>query len=123
MIMGLGVGGYSAGLFHLTTHAAFKALLFLGAGSVIHAVHTNDMWKMGSLSKQMMITSLTFFIGSLALAGVPPFSGFYSKDMILSAAYQAHKPILFSIGLFAAFMTAFYMTRACALTFLGEPRD
>ncbi len=123
MIMAMGVLGYSASLFHLTTHAAFKALLFLGAGSVIHAVHTNDMWKMGSLSKQMMATTLTFFVGSLALAGVPPFAGFYSKDLILSAVYEAHHPVLFGVALCAAFMTAFYMTRACALTFLGEPRD
>ncbi len=123
MILAMGVLGYSASLFHLTTHAAFKALLFLGAGSVIHAVHTNDMWKMGSLSKQMMTTALTFFIGSLALAGVPPLAGFYSKDMILSVVFENHHPFLFAMALTTAFLTAFYMTRACALTFLGEPRD
>ncbi len=123
MMLGLGVLGYTASLFHLTTHAAFKALLFLGAGSVIHAVHTNDMWKMGSLSKQMMITALTVFVGSLALAGVPPFAGFYSKDMILGATYATHHYVLFVIGLLTAFLTAFYMTRACALTFMGNARE
>lgn len=123
MIMALGLSGYTAGLFHLTTHAAFKALLFLGAGSVIHAVHTNDMWKMGSLSKQMMTTALTFFIGSLALAGIWPFAGFYSKDMILTTAYQTHHRALFGMGCFTAFLTSFYMMRACALTFMGEPRE
>ncbi len=123
MIMALGVSGYTAGLFHLTTHAAFKALLFLGAGSVIHAVHTNDMWKMGSLSKQMRTTALTFFFASLALAGIWPLAGFYSKEMILNAAYATHHYALFGIGCFTAFLTAFYMMRACALTFLGEPRE
>jgi NADH-quinone oxidoreductase subunit L len=123
MMLALGVVGYTAGLFHLTTHAAFKALLFLGSGSVIHAVHTNDMWKMGSLSKQMMITFTTFFFGSLALAGIPPFAGFYSKDMILSYAYGTHHYVLFGIGLLTAFMTAFYMTRAVSLTFLGQARE
>lgn len=123
MIMGLGVSGYTAGLFHLTTHAAFKALLFLGAGSVIHAVHTNDMWKMGSLSKQMLSTSITFFVGSLALAGIWPFAGFFSKEMILNTALATHHTALFAMGCFTAFLTAFYMMRACSLTFLGSPRE
>jgi len=123
MMLGLGVAGYTAGLFHLTTHAAFKALLFLGAGSVIHAAHTNDMWKMGSLSKQMITTAMTFFIGSLALAGIWPFAGFYSKDMILTSAYQTHHYVLFGMGCFTAFLTAFYMMRACGLTFMGEARE
>src|SRR6185312_2957974 len=124
MMMGLGVMGYTAGLFHLTTHAAFKALLFLGAGSVIHAVHTNDMWKMGSLSKQMVTTFATFVIGTAALCGFPPpLAGFYSKDMVLSAALATHHQALFGIGCFTAFLTAFYMTRAVALTFLGEARE
>ena len=123
MIMALGVSGYTAGLFHLTTHAAFKALLFLGAGSVIHAVHTNDMWKMGSLSKQMLTTTVTFFCGYLALVGFPFTSGFYSKEMILATAYGTHHYALFGIGCFGAFLTAFYMTRAFALTFLGEARE
>jgi NADH-quinone oxidoreductase subunit L len=123
MMLGLGVMGYTPALFHLVTHAAFKACLFLGAGSVIHAVHTNDMWKMGSLSKQMTITFSTFIIASLALAGVWPFAGFYSKDMILGAAYHHHHYVLFGMGLMGAFMTAFYMMRACGLTFLGAPRE
>ena len=123
MMMALGVTGYTASLFHLTTHAAFKALLFLAAGSVIHAVHTNDMWKMGSLSKQMMTTALTFFVAALALAGIWPFAGFYSKEMILGYAFATHHTALFGIGCFGAFLTAFYMMRACALTFMGEPRE
>jgi NADH-quinone oxidoreductase subunit L len=123
MMMGLGLMGYTAGLFHLTTHAAFKALLFLGSGSVIHAVHTNDMWKMGSLSKQMITTAMTFFIGSLALAGIWPLAGFYSKEMILTTAFQTRHYALFVIGCITAFMTSFYMMRACALTFMGEARE
>ena len=123
MVMALGVGGYTAGLFHLTTHAAFKALLFLAAGSVIHAVHTNDMWKMGSLSKQMVITATTFFCGYFALAGVAPFAGYYSKELILSVVYGTHHHSLYVIGCIGAFLTAFYMTRAFALTFLTAPRE
>jgi NADH-quinone oxidoreductase subunit L len=123
MIMAMGVSGYTAGLFHLTTHAAFKALLFLGAGSVIHSVHTNDMWKMGSLSKQMLITTITFFCGYLALVSFPFTSGYYSKEMVLGAAYGTHHYALFAIGCVGAFLTAFYMTRAYALTFLGEARE
>jgi NADH-quinone oxidoreductase subunit L len=123
MIMALGVGGYTAGMYHLTTHAAFKALLFLGAGSVIHAVHTNDMWKMGSLSKQMISTFTTFLIGAVALAGVPPLAGFFSKEMILNTAFAQKQTVLFAIGCITAFMTSFYMTRACVLTFFGEPRE
>jgi NADH-quinone oxidoreductase subunit L len=123
MMMGLGVLGYTAALFHLTTHAAFKALLFLGAGSVIHAVHTNDMWKMGSLSKQMISTSITFFIGALALAGLWPLAGFYSKEMILAAAYGTGHYALFGLGTVTAFLTAFYIMRVCALTFLVNPHE
>lgn len=123
MMMALGVGGYAAGLFHLTTHAAFKALLFLGAGSVIHSVHTNELWKMGSLSKQMATTFTTFLIASAALAGIPPLAGFYSKEMILNAAYSTHRYALFGMASFTAFLTAFYMTRCLALAFLGEPRE
>lgn len=123
MIMGLGVGGYSAGLFHLTTHAAFKALLFLGAGSIIHAVHTNDMWKMGSLSKQMPSTFWTFLMGTLALVGFYGTSGFFSKEMILGAAYGSHHILLYAMGCAGAFMTSFYMARAFSLVFLGAPRE
>lgn len=123
MVMGLGVGGYSAGLFHLTTHAAFKALLFLGAGSIIHAVHTNDMWKMGSLSKQMPHTFWTFLTGTLSLVGFIWTSGYFSKEMILGAAYGSHHILLYIMGCFGAFLTSFYMTRAFFLVFLGEPRE
>ena len=123
MIMGLGVGGYSAGLFHLTTHAAFKALLFLGAGSIIHAVHTNDMWKMGSLSKQMPTTFWTFLMGTLSLVGFYGTSGYFSKEMILSSAYASHHYLLYVIGCAGAFLTSFYMMRAFSLVFLGEPRE
>ncbi|MCH7494661.1 MAG: NADH-quinone oxidoreductase subunit L [Candidatus Marinimicrobia bacterium] len=128
MIMALGVGGYAAGLWHLTTHAFFKALLFLGAGSVIHAVHTNDMFKMGGLRKKMPITFWTFLIATLAISGVPGFSGFFSKDAILAAALEfglanpAHI-ILFILALVTAGMTAFYMFRALFITFYGKPRD
>jgi len=123
MIMGLGVGGYSAGLFHLLTHAAFKALLFLGAGSIIHAVHTNDMWKMGSLSKQMPTTFWTFLMATLSLVAFYGTSGYFSKEMILSAAYTSHHVLLYAIGCAGAFLTSFYMMRAFSLVFLGEPRE
>ena len=128
MIMGLGVGGYTAGLAHLATHAAFKACLFLGSGSVIHAVHSQDMREMGGLRKKMPITFVTFLIATLAIAGVPGFSGFFSKDMILAAALEfgmknpAHY-VLFFGALFTAGMTAFYMFRLVIMTFLGEPKD
>ncbi|OGR89889.1 MAG: hypothetical protein A3J74_04675 [Elusimicrobia bacterium RIFCSPHIGHO2_02_FULL_57_9] len=122
MMCALGVGGYTAGLFHLTTHAFFKALLFLGAGSVIHAVHSNDMRHMGGLSKKMPITFVTMFIGTYAIAGLWPSAGFYSKELILEKVY-GHSPLMFAILLFAALLTAFYMFRLIFLTFLGSPRD
>jgi NADH-quinone oxidoreductase subunit L len=128
MIMGLGVGGYTAGLAHLTTHAAFKACLFLGSGSVIHAVHSQDIQEMGALRKKMPITFVTFLIATLAIAGVPLFSGFYSKDMILAAALEfgmrnPHHYLLFFGALGTAGLTAFYMFRLVILTFFGKPRD
>jgi len=128
MIMGLGVGGYTAGLAHLTTHAAFKACLFLGSGSVIHAVHSQDIQEMGGLRKKLPITFVTFLIATLAISGVPGFSGFYSKDMILAAALEfglkhPQHMIIFLGGLFTAGLTAFYMFRLVILTFLGTPRD
>jgi len=123
MVMGLGVGGYSAGLFHLTTHAAFKALLFLAAGSIIHSVHTNDMWKMGSLSKQMPTTFWTFLSGTLSLMGLFGTSGYFSKELILSDDYATHHTLLFVIGCAGAFLTSLYMMRAVGLVFLGEPRE
>jgi NADH-quinone oxidoreductase subunit L len=130
MIMGLGVGGYTAGLAHLTTHAAFKACLFLGSGSVIHAVHSQDIQEMGGLRKKMPITFVTFLIATLAISGVPFFSGFYSKDMILGAALEfgmkSANPlhmIFFMGALFTAGLTAFYMFRLVILTFFGAPKD
>ncbi|RAV17362.1 NADH-quinone oxidoreductase subunit L [Paenibacillus contaminans] len=125
MMMALGLGSwvaYSAGIFHLFTHAFFKALLFLGAGSVIHAVHTQDIQLMGGLSKKMKITTITFAIGTLALSGIFPFSGFWSKDAILAEAYHSNQ-LLFWIGLIAAFFTAFYMSRLFFLVFTGKKRS
>ena len=124
MFLGLGVGAWHAGLFHLTTHAFFKALMFLGSGSVIHGCHhEQDMRKMGGLRKKMPVTAYTFLIGVLAIAGVPWItSGFYSKDGILSGAY-AVAPLLFWIGMAGAVLTAFYMMRLYVMTFEGEPRD
>ncbi len=123
MFLGLGVGAWHAALFHLTTHAFFKALMFLGSGSVIHACHhEQDMRRMGGLWKKLPVTGTTFLAGVLAIAGLPFLSGFYSKDAILSGAYHRY-PVLFWIGLAAAVLTAFYMTRLFVMTFLGKPRD
>ncbi len=122
MFLGLGVGAYTGAVFHVMTHAFFKALLFLGAGSVIHAMHhEQDIRKMGGLKKKLPITHLTFLLGCIAIAGMPPFSGFFSKDEILAAAY-AHNPIYWGLGVAGAAMTAFYMFRLYATTFLGEFR-
>ena len=128
MVMGLGVGGFTAGLAHLTTHAAFKACLFLGSGSVIHAVHSQDIFEMGGLRKKMPITFVTFLIATLAIAGVPGFSGFFSKDMILgeALAFGMRNPQhlgIFIGALLTAGLTAFYMFRLVILTFFGHPRD
>jgi len=120
-VMALGLGGYTAAAFHLFTHAFFKALLFLGSGSVNHATGTFDMRLMGGLRKMMPITFWTFLIGSLSLAGVPPLSGFFSKDEILLDAWHADK-LLWLVGTLVAFMTAFYMFRAVFMTFFGEYR-
>ncbi len=122
MMLALGVGGYTAGVFHLTTHAFFKALLFLTAGSVSHAVHTFEMHSMGGLARKMPITYATFLIGAASLAGIPPFSGFWSKDEILLDAFHANK-VLFWMGVLTAMVTAYYVTRATYLVFLGQPRD
>lgn len=122
MFLGLGVGAYSGAVFHVITHAFFKALLFLAAGSVIHAMHhEQDIRKMGGLKSKLPITHLTFLIGCIAIAGVPPFSGFFSKDEILAAAY-AKDPIYWFLGVVGAAMTAFYMFRLYATTFLGQFR-
>ncbi len=113
--------GYVAGTMHLMTHAFFKGLLFLGAGSVIHAVHTNDIRDMGGLAPKMKTTAITFMIASLSIAGIFPLSGFWSKDEIVATAVS--HPIFLVLTLVIAFMTAFYMWRLCFLTFFGEPRD
>lgn len=119
MFLGLGVGAYTGAVFHVMTHAFFKALLFLGAGSVIHAMHhEQDIRKMGGLKKYMPITHITFLLACLAISGIPPFSGFFSKDEILTAAYSAN-PLYYYIGVAGALMTAFYMFRLYTLTFLG----
>ncbi len=114
--------GYMASMFHLFTHAFFKALLFLGAGSVIHAVHSNEMKDMGGLHKYMKITSITFFIACLAIAGIPPFSGFFSKDEILAAAFH-HQPVIFWTLWIVAGLTAFYMFRLYFGVFFNGKRD
>ena len=120
MFLALGVGAFSAGIFHLTTHAFFKGLLFLASGSVIHALSgEQDMRKMGALKPKIKITWAVFFIGTLALSGIPPFAGFFSKDEILWSAYNASSigPALWFLGLVGAFMTAFYSFRLIYLTF------
>ncbi len=122
MFLAVGSGAYTAALFHMITHAFFKALLFLGAGSVIHGMHhEQDMRRMGALRKLMPITAITFIIGWLAIAGVPPFAGFWSKDDILLFAYDK-SPILWAVGLVTALLTAYYMTRQVIMVFFGEAR-
>ncbi|MHB1921051.1 MAG: NADH-quinone oxidoreductase subunit L [Chitinophagaceae bacterium] len=122
MFLGLGVGAYTGAVFHVMTHAFFKALLFLGAGSVIHAMGgEQDIRKMGGLRTRMKTTYWTFLVACLAISGVPPFSGFFSKDEILSHAYS-QSPLLFLIGLLGALMTAFYMFRLLFITFFGPFR-
>ncbi len=122
MFLGLGSGAYGAGVFHVMTHAFFKALLFLGAGSVIHALHEEqDIRKMGGLRRQLPITFATFLVATLAIAGFPGLSGFFSKDEILAAAFQQH-PLLWALGLLTAGLTSFYMFRLLFLTFFGTSR-
>ena len=122
MMLAVGTGGYVAAIFHMVTHAAFKALLFLGAGSVIHGMHEEqDMRKMGALRAFMPITAGTFIVGWLAIAGVPPFSGFWSKDEILLFAL-ADSTLLYVVGVVTAILTAFYMTRQVIMVFFGEAR-
>ena len=122
MFLAVGSGAYVAAIFHMVTHAFFKALLFLGSGSVIHGMHhEQDMRKMGALRKLMPITAITFIIGWLAIAGVPPFAGFWSKDEILLYTY-AKSPVLYVLGLVAALLTAYYMTRQVIMVFFGEAR-
>lgn len=122
MFVALGAGAYTAAVFHVITHAFFKALLFLGAGSVIHALHgEQDMRNMGGLKKHMTITHITFLVGCLAIAGIPPLSGFFSKDEILAAAFSTNK-MIWVLGVIGAMLTAFYMFRLYGLTFLGQFR-
>jgi NADH-quinone oxidoreductase subunit L len=122
MFLGLGVGAYTGAVFHVMTHAFFKALLFLAAGSVIHAMHhEQDIRKMGGLKRYLPITHITFLLGCIAIAGIPPFSGFFSKDEILAAAF-AKNPVYYVVGAAGALLTAFYMFRLYATTFLGSFR-
>ncbi len=122
MFLGLGVGAYTGGFFHVITHAFFKALLFLGAGSVIHAVSgEQDMRNMGGLRKKLPVTFTTMLIGTIAIAGIPPFAGFFSKDEILAHTYE-HSKLMYGIGVFTAMLTSFYMFRLVFLTFLGKFR-
>jgi len=114
--------GYTAAMFHLFTHAFFKALLFLGAGSIIHAVHSNDVWEMGGLKKKMPVTHITFAIAVLAIAGIWPFAGFFSKDEILATALHGGHTVHFVGGLLVAGCTAFYMARIYFLSFWGKAR-
>ena len=120
MFLAVGSGAYVAAIFHMVTHAFFKALLFLGAGSVIHGMHDEqDMRRMGALRKLMPITAVTFIIGWLAIAGVPPFAGFWSKDEILLHAWDK-SPALWAIGLVTALLTAYYMSRQVFMVFYGD---
>ncbi|MEP7016211.1 MAG: NADH-quinone oxidoreductase subunit L [Verrucomicrobiota bacterium] len=122
MVMAIGLASSEAAMFHLFTHAFFKALLFLGAGSVIIALHhEQDIWEMGGLFRNLKITFVTFLIGALALMGLPPFSGFFSKDAILALAYEKNTSI-FVLGLGTAFLTAFYVSRLLMVVFFGHPR-
>jgi len=125
MFLACGVGAFGAAMFHLMTHAFFKALMFLGSGSVIHAMHEEqDVRKMGGLRKYLPITHITFLMGWLAIIGIPPFAGFFSKDEILAEAFHSPlgSPILWVVGVVTAALTAFYMTRLMALTFWGKSR-
>ena len=123
MFLACGVGAYVAGMFHVMTHAFFKACLFLGSGSVIHAMGgEQDIRKMGGLKSKLPTTYWTFLIATLALSGIPPLAGFFSKDAILAGAFEAGHPILYAVGLFTAGLTAFYMFRVVSLTFGGAFR-
>jgi NADH-quinone oxidoreductase subunit L len=123
MVMAVGLAGPTPAMFHLTTHAFFKALLFLGAGSVIITLHhEQDIWKMGGLRKKMPVTFWTFLIGALALCGVPPFSGFFSKDSILAQALVQRNYPLFALGVVVAGLTTFYMFRLFCVAFLGKAK-
>jgi NADH-quinone oxidoreductase subunit L len=123
MFLGCGVGAYAAAIFHLVTHAFFKALLFLGSGSVIHALGgEQDIRKMGGLKAEIPVTAVTFLIGTIAIAGLPPLAGFWSKDEILGMAFKGGHPALWLVGMTGAFLTSFYMFRLFYVTFTGETR-
>ncbi len=121
MVMALGLGSSNVAMYHLTTHAFFKALLFLGAGAMIHGLHTQDIWEMGGLLKKMPVTAVTFLVGTLALCGIWPLSGFFSKDEILALAYD-HNKIIYVTALFTAGLTAFYMSRTVWVAVLGPEK-
>ncbi|MFY8005315.1 MAG: NADH-quinone oxidoreductase subunit L, partial [Chitinophagaceae bacterium] len=130
MLFALGIGGtavnenagYTASLFHLFTHAFFKSLLFLCAGAIIHAVHTNNVMQMGGLAKKMPLTHISFLIATLAISGVPPFSGFFSKELIITTAYH-QQPLFFAIALVTSALTAFYMFRLYFLVFWHKENE
>ena len=123
MFLGLGVGAFASGIFHVMTHAFFKALLFLGSGAVIHAMHDEqDIQKMGGLKQYLPTTYKTFLVGAIAISGIPPLAGFFSKDEILWKAFSDGSPILWLVGAAGAGLTAFYMFRLVSLTFEGSPR-
>ena len=123
MFVGVGVGAYTAGIFHLFTHAFFKGLMFLAAGSVMHAMQDElDMRKMGGLLGKMRVTGVTFWVGALAIAGIPPLAGFWSKDEILVSAYRSGNVAIWALGVAGAVLTAFYMFRLVLMTFHGQPR-
>ena len=123
MMLALGIGSYTAGIFHLYNHAFFKALLFLCAGSIIHAMDSYNLFEMGGLRHRMPITFWTMVIAGLSLAGIFPFAGFWSKDAIVASAYDEHYYVLFGMALITVFLTAFYIFRAIFLAFTGEPRS
>ena len=124
MFLAVGIGAYAAGVFHFVTHAFFKALLFLAAGSVIHALSgEQDMQKMGGLFRKMPVTAVSFLVATLAISGIPGFAGYFSKEAILGQALLEGHALLWAVGAFTAGLTAFYMFRVFSLTFLGKPRD
>jgi NADH-quinone oxidoreductase subunit L len=124
MVCAVGLPAYQAGMYHLFTHAFFKALLFLGSGAVIYGTHhEQDIWKMGGLKNRLPSTFITFLIGTLALTGCPGLAGFFSKDSIISAAYDLHHPLIFALALATAFLTSFYMFRLMIVVFWGHTRS
>jgi NADH-quinone oxidoreductase subunit L len=122
MMLGLGLGSYTAGIFHLYNHAFFKALLFLCAGSIIYAMDSYNLFEMGGLRRRMPITFWAMVVAGISLSGIFPFAGFWSKDAIVASAYEEHYYLLFGMALLTVFLTAFYIFRAIFLAFTGEPR-